>query len=105
VLHSSSFSYGAFDSLPCFDYTPQNSLVDFGWKTDRVAADCCHMVQLMQLHPQTPSSLASFKSRLDLPFWYRLTQVSWKRGRYAGVVVVVVIDSQCESASRVRKTV
>jgi len=36
------------------------------------------MVQLMPLHPQTPSSLvslASFKSRLVLPFWYQLTQV------------------------------
>jgi len=38
-------------------------------------ADCLHMVQLMPLHPQTPSSLASFKSGLVLPFWYRLTQV------------------------------
>jgi len=37
-------------------------------------ADCLHMVQLMPLHPQTPSSLASFKSRLVLPFWCRLTQ-------------------------------
>ena len=26
-------------------------------------------------HPKTPSSLASFKSRLFLPFWYCLTQV------------------------------
>jgi len=26
-----------------------------------------HMVQLMPLHPKTPSSLASFKSRLVLP--------------------------------------
>jgi len=25
--------------------------------------------------PKTPSSLATFKSRLVLPFWYRLTQV------------------------------
>ena len=33
------------------------------------------MVQLMPLHPKTPSSLASPKSRLFLPFWYRLTQV------------------------------
>jgi len=32
-------------------------------------------VQLMPLHPKTPLSLASFKSRLVLPFWYRLTQV------------------------------
>ena len=26
-------------------------------------------------HPKTPSSLASFKSRLVLPFWHRLSQV------------------------------
>jgi len=38
-------------------------------------AHCLHMVQLMPPHPGTPSSLASFKSRLVLPFWYRLTQV------------------------------
>jgi len=34
-------------------------------------ADCLHIVQLMPL----PPSLASFKSRLVLPFWYCLTQV------------------------------
>jgi len=33
------------------------------------------MVQLMPLHPETQSSIASFKSRLVLPFWYWLTQV------------------------------
>ena len=38
-------------------------------------ADCLHMVQLMPLYPQTPSCLASCKSRLVLPFWYWLTQV------------------------------
>jgi len=38
-------------------------------------ADCLHMVQLMPLHPKTPSSLASFKPRLVLPFWYWFTQV------------------------------
>jgi len=38
-------------------------------------ADCLHMVQLMLLHPKTPSSLDSFKSRLVLPFWQRLTQI------------------------------
>ena len=38
-------------------------------------ADCLHMVQLMPLHSKPPSSLASFKSRLVLPFWYRLSQV------------------------------
>jgi len=31
-------------------------------------ADCLQMAQLMSLHPQTPSSLASLKSRLVLPF-------------------------------------
>ena len=34
----------------------------------------CHCV------PQTPSSPASFKSRLVLPFWYRLTQVVLENG-------------------------
>ena len=38
-------------------------------------ADCLHMIQLMPLHPRTLSSLASLKSGLVLPFWYRLTQV------------------------------
>jgi len=38
-------------------------------------ADCLHMVQLMPLHPKTPSSLATFKSILVLPFSYRLTEV------------------------------
>jgi len=38
-------------------------------------ADSLHMVQLIPLPPQTPSSLASFKSRLALTFWYRLTQL------------------------------
>ena len=36
-------------------------------------ADCLHMVQLMPL--PSPSSFASFKSRLVLPFGYCLTQV------------------------------
>jgi len=42
-------------------------------------ADCLHMVQLMSLPSKTPSSLASFKSRLVLPFWCRLTQVVLKK--------------------------
>jgi len=44
-------------------------------------AYCLYVVQLMPLHSKTSSSLASFKSRLVLPFLYRLTQVSWKGGR------------------------
>ena len=47
-------------------------------------ADCLHMVQLMPLHPKTPSSLASLKSGLVLPFWYRLTQVALKKRRLNG---------------------
>ena len=39
------------------------------------SADCLHMVQLMPLHPKSPSSLVSFKSRLVLPFRYQITQV------------------------------
>jgi len=38
-------------------------------------AHCLHTVCVMPLHPKTPSSLASFKSGLVLPFWYQLTQV------------------------------
>ena len=58
-------------------------------------ADCLHMVQLMPLHPKTPSSLASFKSRLVLPFWYQLTQVVVEKrplnGCSSGVVVAVYV--------------
>jgi len=36
-------------------------------------AECLHVVQLMPLHPKTPSSLASFKFRLVS--WYWLNQV------------------------------
>ena len=55
-------------------------------------ADCLHMVmvQLMPLHPKTPSSLASFKSRLVLPFWCHFTQVVLEKQPFTGVVVVVV---------------
>jgi len=34
-----------------------------------------YSIQLMPLHPQTPPFPVSFKSRLVLPFWYRLAQV------------------------------
>ena len=39
--------------------------------------DCLRMVLLMPL--PSPSSLASFKSRVVLPFWYRLTQVTMEK--------------------------
>ena len=43
-------------------------------------------------HPKTPTSLASFKSTLVLPSWYRLTQVILEKrpkNRCSTVVVVV----------------
>ena len=49
-------------------------------------ADCLHMVQLMPLHPKIPSSLASFNSRLILPFWYSLTQVVLEKRPLSGCV-------------------
>jgi len=61
-------------------------------------ADCLHTVQLMPLLPKTSSSLASFKSRLVLPFWYRLTQVVLEKtplnGCSSSVVVVVVVVTE-----------
>jgi len=54
-------------------------------------ADCLHMVQLMPLRPEPPSSLASFKSRLVLPFWYRPTQVVLEKRPLNGCSVVVVV--------------
>jgi len=53
-------------------------------------ADCLHMVQLMSLYPKTPSFLASFKSRLALPFWYWLTEVVLEKGPLNECSVVVV---------------
>ena len=49
------------------------------------------MVQLMPLHPQTQSSCASFKSRLVLHFWYRLTRVVLEKKPSSGC-------SSCSSA-------
>ena len=43
-----------------------------------------------EVHPQTLSSLASFKHRLVLPFWCRLTQVVLEKRPLNGGNVVVV---------------
>ena len=56
-------------------------------------AVCLCMVQLMPLHPKTPPSFASFKSRLVLPSWYWLTQVVLEQRPLLGVVVVVFSDT------------
>ena len=60
-------------------------------------ADCLHMVQLMPLHPKTPSSLASFKFRLVLPFWYQLTQVVLEKRPLNGCSVVGWLGSRVVS--------
>jgi len=44
----------------------------------------------LPLRPKTPSSLASFKSRLVLPFWYRFTHVVLEKRPLNGCSVVVV---------------
>ena len=44
-------------------------------------ADCLHMVQLMSLPSPNQSYLASLKSRLVLPLWYRLTQAVLEKGK------------------------
>ena len=54
-------------------------------------ADCLHVVQLMPLPSPYPSSLLSFKSRLVLPFWYRLTQVVPETRSFNGCCVVVIL--------------
>ena len=67
-------------------------------------ADCLHMVQLKPLHPKTPSSLASFKSRLVSPFWYQITQVFLEKRPLKGCVwcVCVVWDNKCLQQPRKR---
>ena len=42
-------------------------------------------------HPETPSSLASFKSRLVFSFWYWFTQVVMEKTCWTGVVLVMVV--------------
>ena len=81
-------------------------------------ADCLHVVQPMPLHPKSPSSLASFKSRLVLPFWYLLTQVVLEKrslngcsgssssvcvskfvGEFFGSFYTVIVDVLCGATS------
>jgi len=49
------------------------------------------MVQLMPLHPRTPSSLALIKSRVVLPFWYQLIQVVLEERPLNRCSIVVVV--------------
>ena len=52
--------------------------------------------QLMPLHPKTPSSLASLKSRLVLPFWYRLTRVGPEKRPLNGCTSSAVIRGETD---------
>ena len=53
-------------------------------------ADCLHMVQLMPLPPKIPLFLASFKSRLVLPFWYWHTEVVLEKRSLNGCSKVAI---------------
>ena len=54
-------------------------------------ADCLLMVQLMPLHTETTSSVASFKSRLVLPFWYWLAKDAIEKRPLNGCHVAEVV--------------
>ena len=68
-------------------------------------ADCLYVVQLCMrsswchCHPKTPSSLAWFKSRLVLPFWYMLAQVVLEKRPLNGCSSVVVVSTVGENCS------
>ena len=57
---------------------------------DYLSGARCRLFAYGTLHPKTPSSLASFKSRRVFPFWYRLTQVVQEKRLLNSCNVVVV---------------
>ena len=50
----------------------------------------CMRSNSCRCHPQTPSSLASFKCRLVVTSWYRLTHVVLEKRQLNGCSIVVV---------------
>ena len=67
-----------------------------GCRCNSTAARECYAVCVLCIrssgchcHPKTRSSLASFKSRLVLPFWYRLPMLSWKRGCLMAILTII----------------
>jgi len=58
--------------------------------------DCLPVVQLMPLHPKTPSSIASFKFGLVLPFRYRLTQAVLEKRLLNGCSSMSIVYSFCD---------
>ena len=94
------------DSLQCFDAVSReeqpackNWVMRYwcGYRLER-GADCLRKVSWCHCRPKTPSSLASFKSRLVLPFWYQLTQVVLEKRPLNGCSVVVVHSDYCFDA-------
>ena len=49
-------------------------------------------------YPKTPSSVTSFKSRLVLPVWYRLTQVVLEKRQLNGCIITSICH--CETVSQ-----
>ena len=73
------FSASAFSALALLvghekEHMSCKKLCDEVWVCGYLS-DCLHVVQLMPLHPKTPSSLASFNSKLFFNFWYQLTHI------------------------------
>jgi len=95
IFCASAFAWGALTLL--VGHQEEHSTCKIEWWGVGVVlclergADCLHMVQLMPLHPETPSPLASFKSRLVLPFWYQLSQVVLEKRPLDGCSVLVKV--------------
>jgi len=95
IFCASAFAWGALTLL--VGHQEEHSTCKIEWWGVGVVlclergADCLHMVQLMPLHPETPSPLASFKSRLVLPFWYQLSQVVLEKRLLDGCSVLVKV--------------
>jgi len=96
IMYSKSRWLGAFSALTLLVGSQEEHLAYEWWGVNVVIcldqdADCLHMVQLMPL--PSPSSFASFKSRLVLHFGYSLTQVVLEKKLLNGC-------SSCDSKSR-----
>ena len=59
--------------------------IECGYLSLKRGVDCLHMVQLMSVHPETKSSLVSFKSRL---FFLSGTALPGCPGKEAKVVYI-----------------
>jgi len=94
------------DSLQCFDAVSREEQpackiewwgigVVIVWSEVQIV---CVRSSWCHCRPKTPSSLATFKSRLVLPFWYQLTQVVLEKRPLNGCSAVVVHSDYCFDA-------